>query len=167
MLRSKTGACAAALGVLSVCLLSATAVSADDVREFYITTVHVDGRANLHGDANHKPEPFPTAKLPAGRGLVLTPPNEKGAWKMRAFTFEPSQITVHEGDHVRLHFVGAQGMRHHIRVDGQGVNSDIDLKRGYVQTVDIPSAKAGIIKIICDDHQPSMNAQLFILPRAN
>ena len=51
----------------------------DEALEFYIKTVHVDGKTNIHGDPSHKPEPFPGAKLPEGGGLVLTGPDAKGA----------------------------------------------------------------------------------------
>src|SRR6476659_238257 len=66
----------------------------DEVRDFYIKTVHLDGNTTTKGDADHKPEAFPTAPLPDGGGLVLSKPDAEGKWRIRAFTFEPSQIVV-------------------------------------------------------------------------
>jgi hypothetical protein len=61
----------------------------DEVRDFYIKTVHLDGNTSTKGDADHKPEAFPSAPLPDGGGLVLSKPDEDGKWRIRAFTFEP------------------------------------------------------------------------------
>lgn len=133
--------------------------------EFYIKTVHVDGKTNIHGDATHEPEAYPATKLPAGRGLSLDEPDDKGAWKVRAFTFQPSQIVVTEGDDLRLHFIGVQGRSHTIHVGGSGVNEKFTLTRGTTRTVNIQDAKVGRIDIECYDHQPAMNAEVLVLSR--
>ena len=91
-----------------------------EVRDFYIKTVHIDGTTSTKGDADHKAEPFPTAPMPEGGGLVLSKPDEAGKWRMRAFAFEPAQIVVKAGEPIRLHFVGIQGMSHSIHVEGDG-----------------------------------------------
>src|SRR5919197_1864934 len=68
-------------------------------------TVRIDGNANINGDPKlmYQPEKFPSSALPAGGGLLLTPPNNAGDWTIRYF--DPSMIIVHEGDRVILHFV--------------------------------------------------------------
>jgi hypothetical protein len=157
---------------LATALLAATAgpllapaqANAAEFKDYYITTVHVDGKTSIHGDGNHGAEAFPESPLPAGAGLVRTPPNEEGAWKMRAFIFEPSQIVVREGAYIRLNFVGVQGMHHSIRVEGEGIDTSLSLDRGNVQSVELADVKAGMIHIICDDHQPSMNSEVVVLP---
>lgn len=58
----------------------------EEVRDFYIKTVHLDGNTTTKGDADHKPEAFPTAPLPDGGGLVLSKPGAEGKWRIRAFT---------------------------------------------------------------------------------
>jgi plastocyanin len=136
----------------------------DEVREFYIKTVHLDGETSTKGDADHKPEPFPDSSMPEGHGLVLSKPNEDGKWRMRAFTFEPSQIVVNAGDQIRLHFVGVQGMSHTIQLEGDGVDEHFALQRGYIHTVDFTPKTAGIIEIECSDHQPSMRGEIVVLP---
>jgi len=44
-------------------------VRSDEVQDFYIKTVHLDGNTSTKGDAHHKPEPFPSATLPMGAAL--------------------------------------------------------------------------------------------------
>lgn len=145
-------------------LVTLTYAHAGEVREFYIKTVHLDGKTNIHGDANHQPEAFPDTTMPGGGGLILKAPDSKGDWKMRAFAFVPSQIIVHEGDDVRLHFVGVQGASHTIHVEGKAVDERFTLKRGAMKTIDFKAVSAGKIDIECYDHQPAMTSEVIVLP---
>lgn len=154
------------IGIMTACFVAAPLVStarAEDIREFYIKTVHVDGQTSIKGDADHKPEPFPATKMPDGKGLVLTKPDEAGNWRIRAFTFEPSQIVVTAGETVRLHFVGVQGMSHSIHVEGDDVDEKFTLTRGQMHTFDITPKKPGVIEIECYDHEPSMRGEIVVL----
>lgn len=138
---------------------------AGEMREFYIKTVHVDGKTSTHGDADHKPEAFPETALPEGRGLVLNKPDEEGKWSVRAFAFEPSQIVVNAGESVRLHFIGIQGMSHSIHLEGGGVDERFTLTRGRMHTVELTPKTPGVIEIECYDHQPSMRGEIVVLSR--
>jgi plastocyanin len=137
----------------------------EEVRDFYIKTVHLDGNTSIKGDADHKPEAFPTAPLPDGGGLVLSKPDADGKWRIRAFTFERSQIVVKAGEPIRLHFVGVQGMNHHIHLEGEGVDEKFALPPGTMHTVELKPEKAGIIEIECYNHQPSMQGEIVVLPQ--
>ena len=136
---------------------------AGEVREFYIKTVHIDGQTSTKGDADHKPEPFPDAAMPEGKGLVLTKPDEAGNWRIRAFTFVPSQIVVKTGDTVRLNFVGVQGTSHSIHVEGEDVDEKFTLKRGQIHSFDFTPKTPGVIEIECYDHEPSMRGEIIVL----
>ncbi len=152
----------------SLCLLIVIApniawADGNKVKEFYIKTVHIDGKANINGDDRHSPENFPDTKVPAGGGIQLTNPNSYGAWKMRTFTFMPSQMIVRTGDKVRLHFIGIQGMSHPIHVEGTMVNEKFTVKRGEIKTIEFIASKAGQVEIECYKHLPSMTAEILIL----
>ncbi len=141
-------------------------------KTFWISTVHLDGTTSLQagvpcGNCSqntppHPAEKFPTAKLPAGAGLVLRPPNKVGAWDMRAFTFAPDQIVVNQGDTVTLHFLGVQGPHHVITVDGVGT---FPLDRGQIHTVTFTADKPGTITYWCHVHPPSMVGEILVLPK--
>lgn len=163
-MKQTKAASTAALSVLAGTLLMTNEVVRAETRDFYIQTVHIDGRTNINGDGNHKPEPFPDVSMPEGRGLQLTEPNDYGEWRMRAFTFLPSQIIVNQGDDIRLHFVGVQGASHTIEVEGIGIDSEFTLTRGHLETVEITSVKPGLIHIECYDHEPNMRAEVIVLP---
>lgn len=131
--------------------------------EFYIATVHIDGKTNIKGDAGHPPEAFPSAVMPDGGGLILTPPNADGTWNMRAFVFAPAEVTARQGDMVTLHFVGVQGPSHQIAIEGQ--DEVIELKRGEQQDISFEAKEPGIIRFVSLGRQPSMQGRIVVLPK--
>jgi len=146
----------------SISAMPAT-VAAPENRTFWIKTVHLDGNANINGDTKHPPEPFPAnTTYPKGGGFVLSPPDKTGAWNFRAFTFEPSQIIVYQGDRITLNFVGVQGPNHFIDVSGIAT---FPLKRGEIHTVTFIADKAGTINYTCHIHMPNMAGEILVLPR--
>jgi hypothetical protein len=134
-----------------------------NTKEFYITTVHIDGKTSIKGEENHPPEAFPKQALPKGGGLILTPPNEQGKWEVRSFIFQPSQLMVYVGDTVTLHFVGVQGPSHTIAIDGQA--EPVILKRGEMKTVTFVADKVGTVRYASLNRQPSMQGEIIVLPR--
>lgn len=149
---------------------AADVFTASAKREFYIATVHLDGRtgnkAQAADPANFFPHPaeeFPSAALPGGGGLILKGPNDAGQWQMRAFVFSPAQVVVTEGDTVVLHFVGAQGPSHRIAVEGQPAETVV--KRGETKSVEFVASKAGVVRFASLDRLPSMIGQVLVLPK--
>jgi plastocyanin len=132
-------------------------------RHFHIATVHLDGNTGLTATAAHPAEAFPTAAMPAGGGLLLSPPDAAGAWRMRAFLFQPAQLVIREGETVKLSFVGVQGPVHRIQVEGQG--EPFTLQRGEVRTITLTADRPGIIAYRSLDRLPSMTGEILVLPR--
>jgi plastocyanin len=130
---------------------------------FYIATVHLDGNANIKGDAAHPPEAFPSAGMPDGGGLLLSEPDADGDWRIRSFAFQPAQIIVHQGEQVTLNFVGVQGPSHQIAIEGQ--DAIIELKRGEIKSVTLQAGEPGTIHFASLSRQPSMQGQILVLPR--
>ena len=85
--------------------------------EHYVATAHIDGNASTQGDANHPPEAIPASDPPKGGGISVSK-GDQGKWRKRVFKFIPSQIISPVGKEVTIHFVGAQGPSHRIKVDG-------------------------------------------------
>ena len=151
--------------ILSFSNTASYASTKKDVKNFYIKTVHVDGKANVNGDDRHSPEKFPDTNVPEGGGIQLSKPNTYGAWRVRTFTFMPSQMIVFKGDKVRLHFIGVQGMSHPIHVEGEMVDEKFTVKRGQIKTIEFVASKAGQVEIECYKHLPSMTAHVLILDK--
>jgi hypothetical protein len=146
------------------------AFGASQRREFFIATVHLDGRTGNKPQAAdptnffpHPAEEFPTAALPGGGGLILKGPLEAGTWQMRAFLFVPAQIVVTEGDTVVLNFIGTQGPSHRIAVEGR--DGEIVLKRGEMKSVVLEGVKPGVIRYASLDRLPSMVGEVLVLAK--
>lgn len=137
-------------------------------RTFWIKTVHLDGFANTNGIPTGPdpapPEKYPNSTIPAGGGFVLTPPDKTGAWKFRAFTFEPSTIIVHQGDNVTLHFADVQGVHYNITVDGVG---SFFVSRGQIHTLSFVAEKLGTINYYSPQRMPNMVGQIWVLPKTS
>jgi hypothetical protein len=156
------------LAALALSLLPALAAAQPTepaaTRQFFVATVHLDGNTNaLRAGATHPVEPFPTAALPAGGGLILTPPAPDGAWSVRAFVFQPAQIVVRQGDRVALTFVAVHGASHRILIDGQ--TEPLALRRGEAGTISFLAERPGSIGFRGDGRAPSMAGEVLVLPR--
>lgn len=142
-------------------VLAATAHA--ETREFYIVTVHHDAKTNPVAGATHPAEPFPANPFPSTSGMWVKGPLANGDWTVRAFTFNPSQVVVMQGDDVVLHFVGVQGAAHTVAV--QGVAEPVKFSRGTTATVKFKAEKPGIIDFASTALTPSMRGQVIVLPK--
>jgi plastocyanin len=82
---------------------------------------------------------------------------------MRAFLFQPAQVTVRQGDEVKLTFIGVQGPVHKIKVEG--VAEEIVLKRGEIRSVTVKADKPGAIAFSSVERQPSMRGEIVVLAK--
>jgi plastocyanin len=148
--------------VMFIALTSLAIPARADMQEFFIATVHLDGKTSTKGDEGHPAEPFPVQQLPKGDGLVRKAPDADGVWSIRMFVFEPQQVVVRQGDEVRLHFVGVQGPTHRIEIDGQA--SPIVLRRGEMRAVNLKASEPGLIRFRSIGRGPTMQGQVLVLP---
>ena len=154
--------------IISIILVSAYAGEYDKEateasskpNEHYVATAHIDGNASAQGDANHPAEAIPDTELPKGGGISISK-SDQGKWRMRVFKFIPSQIISRVDKDLTIHFVGAQGPSHRIKVDG--VDEEIELKRGEIKSITLHPTEKGVINFRSLDHQPSMSGQIIVI----
>ena len=106
-------------------------------------------------------EPMPTIALPDGGGYILKDPDENGRWEVATYRWEPGTVVVNQGDVVTLEIIGINGKEHPISIEGYDVRDLVT--RGHITRVTFTADKAGIFKIICDAHLPSMQSELVVL----
>lgn len=148
--------------------LAATTVAAADSRSVHgkaspgkrtITMAAVEPKGGTTVDK----EPFPQAALPEGGGYLLKKPDPSGRWEVSSYRWMPSQIIVQQGDEVTLELIGINGESHPGVIEGYGVSFVV--KRGQVSYVTFKADKAGVFRILCDKHHPSMHGELIVLSR--
>ncbi|MGQ0600930.1 MAG: cupredoxin domain-containing protein [Anaerolineales bacterium] len=143
------------IAVLAACGGSSAPASAPVERTIYMAAVEPKGGTTVDK------EPFPSAALPAGDGYKLVPPNADSRWEVSTYRWEPGTIVVNQGDIVTLEIVGINGANHPFVIEGYNVSGAI--KRGEVTRVTFTADKAGIFRITCGIHLPTMTADLVVL----
>ena len=124
-------------------------------RTIYIAAVEPKGGAHV----DH--EPFPATALPDGGGYAIKKPDEKGRWEVSTYRWDPGTIVVNQGDRVTLEIIGINGNEHPFTIEGYWLNGVV--RRGQLTRLTFTADKAGIFKIICRTHSPSMQADLVVL----
>lgn len=127
-------------------------------RHFTIAAVEPRGGTNV------SQEPVPGAALPAGGGYLYRPPDASGRWEVSAYLWTPGQIIVRQGDVVVIDFVGINGAAHPTEIGG--LAHSFTLRRGEVSRFEFRADAPGVFPIICSTHQPSMRAEIVVLPRS-
>jgi plastocyanin len=127
-------------------------------RTIYMEAVEPKGTTNV------AKEPFPGQALPPGGGYILKEPDEKGDWVVETYVWNPRQVVVHEGDTVHLQIIGINGASHEASIEGYVESFTVE--RGKITTLNFTAERPGVFKILCTTHQPSMTAELVVLPRS-
>jgi plastocyanin len=125
----------------------------------HITMTAVEPKGGVTVDK----EVFPKDALPAGGGYLLKAPDKDGRWEVSAYRWDPNQVIVNQGDEVTLELLGINGAEHPSVIEGYNITFNV--KRGQVSQVTFKADKAGVFKINCGAHQPSMVGELIVLPR--
>jgi len=127
-------------------------------RTFYIEAIEPKGSTTLDKEA------FPDEALPPGGGYALKEPDDSGKWEVETYAWNPKQIIVNEGDTVQLEILGVNGAKHEGSIEGY-VSSFV-VERGKITSLSFVADTAGVFKIGCSTHPPTMTAELVVLPRA-
>lgn len=131
---------------------------ATEDRVIYIAAIEPKGGVTVDK------EPFPGAPLPKGGGYVLNAPNPQGRWEVSTYQWSPSTIVVRQGERVTLEIVGINGAKHSGLID-RYAPKQFTVKRGEITRVQFTADTPGVFKIHCEEHKPSMEGTLVVLPR--
>jgi plastocyanin len=148
------------LGLMLVAGCGSAVVASIPVTKRTITMAAVEPKGGVTVDK----EAFPQAALPSGGGYILRQPDATGRWEVSSYRWDPNQVIVNQGDEVTLEVIGINGAEHPSLIEGYDVRFTV--KRGEVSTVTFKADKAGVFKITCGKHHPSMVGELIVLPRS-
>jgi plastocyanin len=142
--------------VLAACGGSSAPAAAPVERTIYMAAVEPKGGVTVDK------EPFPSAALPEGGGYILKEPNADGRWEVETYRWDPGTIVVNQGDIVTLEIIGINGKEHPTTIEGYNIGNVV-VKRGQITRVTFTADKAGIFRITCGVHLPTMTADLVVL----
>lgn len=147
---------AGVLAVLMTASCSTASAPAATKRTIYMTALEYKGSTEV------AKEPFPASKLPEGGGYVRKGPTN-GTWETSTYRWEPGTVVVYQGDDVELQIFGVNGASHPGRIEGY--EKTFAVKRGELTSLSFKADRAGVFRILCDVHGPSMTGTLVVLAR--
>ncbi len=114
------------------------------------------------GTTSASKEPFPGKTLPKGGGYIIKPPNKGGQWQVSTYIFNPTQVIVNKGEKVVLKILGINGSKHTVSIERYAKKPFL-IKRGKLTDVSFVADKAGVFRIDCAEHPPSMTGEIIVL----
>lgn len=95
-------------------------------------------------------------------------PDNPDKWQVASYMWLPGQMVASQGDTLNLHFFVLNGNQHDTWIegpDGETVVDEIEMNRGREYNVTVNLSKAGVYRLICNNHEPTMTAEILVLPR--
>lgn len=137
-------------------------------RTFPITGIEYKGSTTTKDLAVPQVDP---AKLSDGyryKGPGVADKSDPAKWEVSSYRFEPGFLMVTQGDKVTLLTFIVNGDKHDVWLqgpDGKEVVKKQDLNRGREYKIAFAAEQVGFYKLICEVHDPTMNAHILVLPR--
>lgn len=135
-------------------------------RVFYVNAIEIKGATD-----SLTPPPINPESLEKGFGYKA--PGEYDAsnpdkWQVASYQFNPSALTVFQGDTVTLVLFIVNGDLHADRIedpDGQIVVAEQTHNRGRQYTMTFVAEKAGVYQLRCKEHAENMRLLITVIPR--
>lgn len=144
-----------------------SAPSIDPVdRLIEVTGFEIKGTTNTEDLAVPEVDP---STLSAGYGYKAPGFDEDNPsdWRVETYIWGPGNMTAFQGDTIDLHTFILNGNSHTVRVegpDGSTVVEDVEMNRGRTYNLKFDATQAGVYKLICLTHAPTMTADIVVLP---
>jgi plastocyanin len=131
-----------------------------------VTGFEIKGTTNTEDLAVPEVDP---STLSAGYGYKAPGFDEDNPtnWRVETYIWGPGNMTAFQGDKIDLHTFILNGNSHTVRVegpDGSTVVEDIEMNRGRDYNLKFDATQAGVYKLICLTHEPTMTADIVVLP---
>ena len=153
-----------ALALLAGCAGGAATVPSGE-RVFYINAIEIKGGT----DGISPPEVNPE-KL--GKTFAYWPPgtvdsSKPNKWQVSSYQFNPSAMTVFQGDRVKLVLFVVNGDVHKDRIvdpDGNIIVEEAEHNRGRQYTITFTASEVGMYQLRCAEHKEFMRAVITVVP---
>ncbi len=136
-------------------------------KHFYLTAFEVKGATDGIAPPSVNPKDLSDGYGFKGPGEYdSSNPNK---WQVASYMWTPASMTVLEGDTVDLTIFVLNGDKHETWVespDGSEVVTEFEMNRGREYSKSFVASNAGVYRLICNTHEPTMTAYILALPRS-
>lgn len=159
------------IAVIVVVILSACArpaAVAPGERTFYVNAIEIKGATTADKLAPPTGSPEELSKGYAYSAPGVFNKANPQEWQVSSYMFEPSAMTVFQGDRVKLILFVINGNKHKDSIadpDGIMVVPEKEHNRGRQYVVTFTADKAGFYALHCDEHKETMHATITVVPR--
>ncbi len=136
-------------------------------RTIQITAFEIKGSTSA---ADLAPPSVDPSGLSDGYGFkgVGTYEADSDKWQVASYMWSPGQVTAFQGDTLDLNFFVLNGNEHETWIegpDGETVLDEVEMNRGREYQISVQVTKPGVYRLICNTHEPTMTAEIVVLPR--
>lgn len=157
------------LGVVALVLVagcaSGTASVPSGERVFYINAIEIKGGTDGIDPPSVNPETLGASFQYKPPGTV--DPANPDKWQVASYQFNPSAMTVFQGDRVKLVLFVVNGDIHMDEViapDGSVVVPVVEHNRGRQYTITFTADEVGMYQLVCNTHREAMRAVITVVP---
>ncbi len=89
-------------------------------------------------------------------------------WQVASYMWNPGQMVAYQGDTLDLHVFVLNGNTHETRIEdpnGNIVGDVVVMNRGREYDLSANLESAGVYRLICSTHSPTMTAEIVVMPR--
>lgn len=137
-------------------------------RVFYVNAIEIKGATSSDKLAPPGQNPEEISKGMEYKAPGVYDKNNPKDWQVSSYQFNPSAMTVFQGDKVKLMLFAVNGNLHKDRIedpDGMVVVQEKEHNRGRQYEISFLANKAGFYKLRCEEHKETMNALITVIPR--
>lgn len=136
------------------------------VREYYLNVIEIKGTTNTDDLAPPTVDPSTLSDGYGYKAPGFDSANPKN-WRAESYMWTPAAMTVLQGDTVDLTIFVLNGNVHDVWVeapDGTEVVNEFTMNRGRQYNKSFSASQAGVYRLICNTHEPTMTAYITVLP---
>ncbi|MFQ5860217.1 MAG: hypothetical protein ACE5IG_01545 [Dehalococcoidia bacterium] len=136
------------------------------MKQFHLNVIEIKGTTNTDDLAPPTVDPETLSDGYGFKAPGFDPANPKN-WRVESYMWTPAAMTVFEGDTVELTTFVLNGNKHEVWAeapDGEEVVQEFEMNRGREYNISFTASQAGVYRLICNTHEPTMTAYILALP---
>lgn len=141
-------------------------VPSKGVKQFFLTGVEWKGTTSADELAAPSVDPKTLSEGYGFKGPGILDPSNPEKWQVATYTWTPGSMVAYQGDTVELTAFIVNGDHHNVRLvapDGTEIEA-MEMNRGREYKLAFEASRAGIYRLVCDTHAPTMTANITVLP---